>query len=777
MRCIKLTVISLAIFLFGFSSVDYLLCQTPVFGPVEYERDKGAPRKVVSTFYVQNTVGEFELLVQNGEGKRGKVSSAVIKLNGNRIVGPNEFSKKVDLITKTVQLEQSNVISVEVRSEPGTSLIVTILGDDIPVSPLSGVTINPDVLFVNEPEFVIVRAVIPYDSSAAVPLVFLQRVDKMGSVLGDEGSLTDDGNLSNGDEVAGDGLFSFRKLFQSETEERIRFRLFVQQGSSTFTSGVFILDVFNHLDAAVIDGIVDLQKNAYDTYTGYLTHMSPKGAANKVLKMIKSDPSVLQAGFSENGTSIWIFYSSGLLGGVLLNPEGTRGGAKTLFDSTLPASKSTDNFNSVMSATQVENKKAIVLGAFNSDFGTTDDAPEIRRILRDSKCPTFEVKYLLDGNVTVNVIKTLNKYGVVAITTHGDTYYKGLLSWWKEEWGWNSWFGQVVFLTGETVTNANRLAYEKDLKKGRLAISGSGASSHYAILPSFIRYYGNNKYSNSLIYLGSCRATYNNSMANAFLSNGAKTFLGYSEYVNSGFAGTVGVDFFERLVEDASLPTTGDAFISGQHDTNTPAAYFQMIGSTAHELPDSGLQNGEFEAGQLDAWNRSGDGRVLTQLGQFSPQGGSYMGLISTGLGYTTVSGSISQGICLPAAAKKLEFYWNFNSEEFVEWCGSPYQDYFRVDILTETGFHNLFYRKVDDLCGSVYPSNLKFDQSSGYCYPGGGNDCTVWSTGWRFASLDISSIATANQGKTITIRFSAGDVGDSIFDSAIILDKIKIVE
>jgi hypothetical protein len=61
--------------------------------------------------------------------------------------------------------------------------------------------------------------------------------------------------------------------------------------------------------------------------------------------------------------------------------------------------------------------------------------------------------------------------------------------------------------------------------------------------------------------------------------------------------------------------------------------------------------------------------------------------------------------------------------------------------------------------------------------YGTGGNDCTVWSTGWQLQSIDISGIAAANQNKPVTIRFSAGDVGDSIFDSAILLDAIKITK
>jgi hypothetical protein len=232
----------------GPSFASYSFGQTPVFGPEVYTRGTGKPQKVTKTFSVQNINQEFTLNVQNGEGKRGRVSSAVVEINGIRVVGPSEFNKQVDLITRPVNLQQQNEISVEVRSEPGTSLIISIIGPETPPpSPISGITITPDALFVGEPAYVTVRASIPYDVSIGVPSVQLQRVDQYGNVLAIEGTLTDDGNLNNADEIAGDGVFSIRKQFSSSTEERIHLRISLQQGSLTATSDVFFLDVFIHL--------------------------------------------------------------------------------------------------------------------------------------------------------------------------------------------------------------------------------------------------------------------------------------------------------------------------------------------------------------------------------------------------------------------------------------------------------------------------------------------------------------------------------------------------
>jgi len=167
---------------------------------------------------------------------------------------------------------------------------------------------------------------------------------------------------------------------------------------------------------------------------------------------------------------------------------------------------------------------------------------------------------------------------------------------------------------------------------------------------------------------------------------------------------------------------------------------------------------------------------VVATLGGFTPTEGVFAGLVSTGLGFTTASGSVEQNFCLPKSATQIAFDWHFNSEEFIEWCGSPFQDTFAVELETDGGTNLLFQRTIDSLCGSVLPTGLAFDQSGPGCVPDSENDCTVWGTGWQSQALDIAALATANDGKGVTLRFRAHDVGDSIFDSAILLDRIRIV-
>jgi len=209
--------------------------------------------------------------------------------------------------------------------------------------------------------------------------------------------------------------------------------------------------------------------------------------------------------------------------------------------------------------------------------------------------------------------------------------------------------------------------------------------------------------------------------------------------------------------------TTGESFIPNQHDTNDPPAYFVMFGNDQTSF-SSGLVNGDFEEGNLSGFITEGDGRVITQLGSIGPYGGSFMGIISTGLGFTVDQGSISQTFCLTASQTTLQLNWYFLSEEFLEYVGSIYQDYFQIILIDQSGnSHTLFYKAIDDIYNEYTLTYLSpgivFDQGD------------VYGTGWLNLSLDISAYA----GQSITLVFKSGDVGDSIYDTAILLDNIEI--
>lgn len=122
-----ITLLALISLMLGPNFANYSFGETIIFGPT-YVRETGKPQKVTQTFTVQNINQEFTLNIRNGVDKTGRVSSAVIEINGSQVVGPSDFNKQVEVITKPVFLQQNNEITFEVRSQPGAYIEVSIVG-------------------------------------------------------------------------------------------------------------------------------------------------------------------------------------------------------------------------------------------------------------------------------------------------------------------------------------------------------------------------------------------------------------------------------------------------------------------------------------------------------------------------------------------------------------------------------------------------------------------------------------------------------------------------
>jgi hypothetical protein len=265
----------------------------------------------------------------------------------------------------------------------------------------------------------------------------------------------------------------------------------------------------------------------------------------------------------------------------------------------------------------------------------------------------------------------------------------------------------------------------------------------------------------SIVYVGTCRSAANPSLASALLERGASAYLGFDGYVDSGFAGTAGAALFQKLLAGEPLAT---AFLPDQSDG---AAAFTLDGDANMTLATGPIVNRSFEIqsgflASVAGFTVQGDGRIIGNLGMTLPTDGARMALVSTGLGLTTQSGSFAQPVCLPplppgATALTLQYDWNFFSEEFLEYCDSQYQDYFKVSF----GDTVLQSTKIDDLCADpLIPADVSFDQGG------------VYTTGWRTQSVDVTALA----GTTGVLTFAAGDVGDSVFDTVILVDNARLV-
>ena len=131
-----------------------------VFGPQTLTRTEGRPNIFTFTFAATNTTIPYTLRVDDHG-----VNSAIVTLNGVQIIGPDDCKARNDhdwkkapdwddddwnwedgrrgdddewrrdhnwrgLIERTVHLRRSNVLTVELRSKPGTHLRIMIFGGD-----------------------------------------------------------------------------------------------------------------------------------------------------------------------------------------------------------------------------------------------------------------------------------------------------------------------------------------------------------------------------------------------------------------------------------------------------------------------------------------------------------------------------------------------------------------------------------------------------------------------------------------------------------------------
>lgn len=664
-----------------------------------------------------------------------------------------------------------------------------------PITPTTGassigtLSFSPTGIIVGNPTQVTVRLTVPASVKLQDSSVKLIRLDNDSKPAGDVGFLYDNGKLLNGDEIAGDNIFSGIFTFTGTTAGELKLRADAKvvsgNQSSDASTSVASLSVFSELTTSQFNDVVATQSNAADKVSQFLagnTQNMPT-AISQTIDWLKTQPAV-ESAESNGSTSIRIKYKSGLYGGMIVSVEDASGNVYTKggfiqddnrnkTKSLLLSKQTTGTYftpsrtfskiakvNADLDPKVIGNRNVLIYAPFESYF-PVDMRPTLVNILNNTDFQ-FDITTYIDQAATVAVLENMTAYGLVIFDTHGS--------------------GGIEFGTGEIVdTNAAvyKNKYQAMLKEGKLAIwknvtiSITGGVKNkkdlYAIRAPFISGLAG-KFPNSVIFNGSCESTIAPDLGNAFIGKGAKTYYGFNKVVNVTFCAQAADSAVKRLAKD--LKNTGEAFIGGS-DPESPNAVYEIKGENDIHYPDD-LINGDFEFGKIDGWTKVGDGRVISQLATVNPTGGSYMGIISTGLGYTTATGSIFQTFTVKNTESTLTIKWNFLSEELLEYIGSSFQDYFRVIIKKDDGTENILISKTIDGIAAQFgatkeppnPGNL-ISVSPGIVFDRG----DVYMTGWQTSTFDV----TAYRGKRITLILAAGDVGDSIFDTAILLDDISV--
>ncbi|MSQ82492.1 MAG: hypothetical protein EXR77_06165 [Myxococcales bacterium] len=615
--------------------------------------------------------------------------------------------------------------------------------------------------------------------------VKLLRVDESGNVLTTYGEMTDDGALTtSGDEIKGDGLYT-RKIKINDSKAgtaRLRASVQVQMDGQTLAafSDVIVMDVVTDIGGAeCTDAVQALAQGK----------AAAAGGVQAVVAALKANPAVDEVGTGP-GESAWVRFKSGLLGVVPMTKAGNRGGAGG------PNGGGAASEANLASATlQVQSKRALLLDPYASEFGA-DEITGFAGTLSKTACPAYTVDTAANTKADFRWFRNFYNYGIVALATHADAVFGTMTAAAKASYDWRHPGAQEVLWTGHSIScgyfgspataatcNESKSCGPEaeciinqaggsgvcvdhltaDLRRGRVVI---GADGTYGILPGFIQRHAEETYPRSLIYLGACRTLWNGSMAGELFAAGAAAVAGFNGAVANDFAGKWGQTFLQNIVEGKKL--SGVAHVQIEDPINS-GTFFQLVGAQNLDAFFSGILNPSWETGNVQGWIKSGDGRVISRLGSTVPVAGKFMGIISTGLGYTTTTGKVEQRFCIPSGKSKFSFWWKYYSEEFKEYCGSSYQDAFtaRLDgsVNGKAASITVVNAKVDDLCDGgpqfkgLTPADVSFDKGG------------VFMTPWVMGSKDISPFAGNGN---VLLSFFTTDVGDSIYDTAVLFDKVE---
>jgi hypothetical protein len=116
-----------------------------------------------------------------------------------------------------------------------------------------------------------------------------------------------------------------------------------------------------------------------------------------------------------------------------------------------------------------------------------------------------------------------------------------------------------------------------------------------------------------------------------------------------------------------------------------------------------------------------------------------------------------------PGAPNTLSFNFRFMSEEYPEWVGTQYNDFFRVFLTTPSGTQQIAF----DTNGNPINVNNNFF------------DPAIYPAGTKFDGTTplLTTMATVTGGDIITLTFEVADMGDNIYDTAVFIDNLRFSE
>ena len=199
-------------------------------------------------------------------------------------------------------------------------------------------------------------------------------------------------------------------------------------------------------------------------------------------------------------------------------------------------------------------------------------------------------------------------------------------------------------------------------------------------------------------------------------------------------------------------------------------AVSNIYGSTTSIIHND-LANGNFDnvwdylSDGISFWEEYGDARSIFKLSGIVPNSFPKMSIISSGFGSQNdeATSCIYQTILVPNDASTISFTYDVVSEEPMEYVGTRYNDTFDFEILDIDG-------NILETLASESVNGSMWYTVNGIDFPGG--DDTTYHTRWQTVTSDAIS---KYRNELVVIRAIVRDAGDSIYDTAALVDSVAI--
>ena len=194
-------------------------------------------------------------------------------------------------------------------------------------------------------------------------------------------------------------------------------------------------------------------------------------------------------------------------------------------------------------ATSDQEKTALILNPVEYLYGSRYCQPIIKSLQEIG----YSVTYIPDENVDLDFIEHYLPADVVYINTHA--------GYWDTDGDGQP--DSIVIATGEKWTEDTTQIYAFEYNHSMIVRCEVRNESFIAFTPELIEYYyGPGNFSDSLIFMATCDAAYDDSMAEPFLDAGASAYMGWKRTTTSWTNRFVSIRAFKLLGKGLTVQQT-----------------------------------------------------------------------------------------------------------------------------------------------------------------------------------------------------------------------------